>query len=486
MNIAIASATRRFKEIGVRKVVGSNRSQLIKQFLCENVLVCFLAFVLGVLLAELIITPGFNNLWWGIFDLDLDYAGSINLWLFFAALLLLTGIGSGAWPAFFISSFQPVNIFKGSLKIGGKNRFTKILLGFQFILSFLIITNSVVFIQNSRYMRQQDWGYNQEHLLVLPVETGSQYKLLEDEIDRNPGVLRTAGAVDHIGRTNTNVVVKIIDKELEVVQFRIGFDYFETMGLRLKSGRIFDEDRDTDRQESIMINETFENTLGWQDAIGKVVIQNDRRYKVIGVFEDFRTPDHFMSRIEPMMLRVMPEQDLTCLIAKISAGNGVRTAGFTREVWQRVIPERPYTGYFQDEIFNEIFQAMDGITTTSLFVGTIALVMTCMGIFGLVSLNIAKRTRELSIRKVLGANVPQVIRLINRSFVNVLLIATVIAMPVNYFASQAFLALFTDHIPLGWLPFAIAFGLVLLTAVATICTGVYKAAVANPVEALRT
>ncbi len=484
MNIAIVSASRRLKEIGIRKVVGGNRRQLIYQFITENIFLCLGALILGVLVADNFLVPGFNSLW-GVFNLELIYADNAPLWLFFLALLIVTGVGAGAYPAFYISKFQPVGIFRDKLRFNGKNRLTRILLTLQFILSFNAIVMSVVFWQNGENQKTRDWGYQQAQVLVLPLEKASDFVPLKNEIESLAGVENLAGADNHIARSSGQAVVNIAGEPFEIAKFDVGFNYLETLGIRLVNGRFFDELRQSDSDAAVVINQTFAREMAWDDALDRKITYNNRQYRVIGVVEDFHY-NSFMQKVEPLILRVVPEGQFNYLVVKLEGGNINTTAAAINDIWKKQLPDTPYSGFFQDDVFERYFQAMDGISQSASFNAALALLITCMGIFGLVSLTIARRRKEISIRKVLGAGTMHIANLINRSFVVLMIIAAIISLPINYFAATLFLdALFEYHIAVDGLPFIIAFLLILFTALLTIGAQIYKAVVANPVHALR-
>ena len=209
VNITLASGTRRLKEIGIRKVVGSRRSQLVNQFLGENLLLCFCALLGGLLLTEFILLPGLFEITGDPEGVTLrDLFSNPHFWMFLVLLLLLTGVGAGAYPAWVISRLQPVSIMKDKLKIGGKKRFTSLLLSFQFGMSFLIICLVVTFLQNNRYQQRRDWGYNQEHVITIRLEKGEQFDVLKNVVIQNPNVIQTAGALHHIGRSEQQAVCR--------------------------------------------------------------------------------------------------------------------------------------------------------------------------------------------------------------------------------------------------------------------------------------
>lgn len=492
INIGVVAAARRVKEIGMRKVMGSNRMQLVRQFIGENMLLCLIALLFGIALTEYVIIPGFNITFGDVFNLSImDTASSINIWLFLAGLLFLTGFVAGGYPAFYISAFQPVDIFKGTQTIKGKRIFTRILITFQFMFSLMAVVGGVVMVQNGIYQNNLDWGYDQEQLIVIPIDSRN-YTMYKNEIAQHSNILSTAGAQMHIGKPFGQAVVNTIETETmgevnnyAVARFDVGFNYIETMGLRLKEGRSFHRGLSTDMDQAIMVNETFVTQMKWGNAIGKQVFLNEKAYDVIGVLEDFHYRI-FMYKIEPTILRIAPEETFNYLTVKVNAETAPQTAEFLRETWQQLIPATPYSGFYQDEIFAVYLQMWDRSMTINIVWAVIFLFITCMGLFGLVSLTIAKRMKEISIRKVLGASMSNIVQLVNRDFVTLLIIASVFALPAVYFALNFLLdALMEYNVEVGPSALVLAVAFVFVTAILTVSSQVYKAANSNPVDALR-
>ncbi len=484
MNIAIASAARRLKEIGIRKAAGGSRAQLIGQFLCENVVLCLLALLLGLVLAQTVFFPGFMRIIGEAGFSLTDFFDNPRLWIFFLSVLLVTGLGAGAYPAFYISRFQAVTIFRGQQKLAGNTPFIRTILAMQVGFSFVLVLFGVVVTLDGAYQRGIDWGYNQEQTLVVPLDEPAQYARLKDEFSRHPNVIQVAGSVHHVGRATAEAVIEVATKNYNVARLDVGPDYVETLRLRLREGRSFDPRLPTDR-EAVLVNESLVRHLGWQEAVGQQIRYGDVVYTVIGVIEDFHYAA-FNTAIEPTLIRLAAEDTFAYLAARVQAGTALQTADDFQAVWKMVAPGTPYNGFFQDDVFDDYWQ--DRAKSRQIFtsIAFVALLLSCMGLFGLVSLNIARRMKELSIRKVLGASLRHLVHQISRELILVLLVATVVAVPASYLLLKALYdAAGGYHMPLGPTPFVITFGMILLTAMLTVATHVYKAATANPVVALR-
>lgn len=486
MNIAVVSAAGRLKEIGMRKVIGGKKAQIVKQFLSENVVLCLITLVLGVALAKLLFVPGFNSIiqTYGI-EIPLDLFGNAALWLFLLALLLLTGIGAGAYPAFYISAFKPVNIFRDKLQLGGRNRLTRILLTFQFIFAFITVFGGIVLLQNAEYQRNRDWGYNQAQTIVIPIDGEQYYTAFKNEINRNPDIVAIAGTATHIGRDSNSALAEIEGKKYDVRRFRVGFDYLETMGLRLKTGRFFNQSFGSDPAQSIIVSETFVKNAQFENALGKQVRLDNLPFTIVGVVEDFHHYD-FSQQVQAFVFTLEKESNFSYVVAKVKIGATMQTADFLQKTWKRLIPEKPYIGFFQDSVFDSFFRQNEARTRLGAFAAITALILSCMGLFGLVALNIAKRMKEFSIRKVLGASTMELARLLNKDFVVLMSIATIIAMPVGYFLLDALLNAFYQYrITIDYVPFLLTIGCLFATAIFTVSSQIYRVVIADPVEALR-
>lgn len=487
INIAIASASRRLKEIGIRKVVGGSRTSLIVQFLAENLLVCFLALLVGMALAEFLLMPGFN---YAVNDgdyLPIAYGHGWELWAFLIGLLLFTGIAAGAYPALYVSSFQPVSIFRKKVKMGGRRIFTKILLTLQFVLAFSLMTAGIVFTQNVKYQADKDWGYNQEQVLTIPLENSRQYLAMRDGLASQPGVKGIAGTRGHIGGLRYIDGVFNKGKKYEVSRFDVGPEYMDVMGIRLKEGRLFDKNLQAEGTRSIIVNETLVRDFGWEDPLSeKLTVDDSLILQVIGVVTDFHY-ENFFDPIDPTVLMLEPnESNFRYLSARIEEGRNNHTFEFAEKFWQEEVSKTPFEGYFQDSIFDEFFRTSKGIGNIFLVVAIMAILLACMGLFGLVSLNVASRTKEFSIRKVLGASLSSLGKLLNKEFSWLIILCLVIGTPLSYFFIQTVLDMvFAFHMGVNPTPLIMTSLIMVMTLLGTISVHIYKLAAVNPADALR-
>jgi len=487
VNIAIASAARRFKEIGIRKVVGSTKSQLVSQFLSENMLLCLIALLGGILLAESFLLPGFNQIFAGTGapEFRLDYLSNIRIWIVLACLLLIIGIGSGAYPAFYISSFNPVSIFRGRQQLSGKKLLSRSFVTIQFTLTFILVVIAVGITQNQIYQNRRSWGYDPAHTIVVPVEGYSQYATLRNDLSQFGNVTSLAGSRSSLGRSRSRRVVTSDTTSKEVTGYAVGPAYIETMGLQMVAGRPFENARQAENAESVVVNEALVEDLGWDNPLDRTIISDSIRYNVIGVVKNFQE-NAFFDTIGPAVFFVTPEENYRYLSVSVQPGTEITTNHAIEDRWDALIPDMDYPGYLQRDVFEEEYNRREREVALFIFIGLMALVLSCMGILGLVSLAIARRMKDLSIHKVLGASSMRVAHLINREFIYLVGIAMVVASPASYYLLRGMLVeAYTDPIPLGFSPFFVSIMLVFGALAMTISSQVYRASVSNPVGALQ-
>ncbi len=487
INIALGSAARRLKEIGMRKVIGGNKRQLVLQFMTENVLLCLLALALGIVLAEAFLIPLFNSIF--ILQLDLTFADNLGLWVFLVGLLIFVGVASGAYPALYVASFQPSSIFRGRQKLADNAWFTRAFLTFQFVLAFITVMLGVVLTMNSRYLIRQDWGYNPEGTLVVALQEQSQYTVLRDALAQHPDVVSLAGAVQHIGRSSARVVHQKPDGETQtVMRYRVGPNYLQTMGLRLRAGRFFDAARSSDAAEAVVVTERFAQAQGWTEAVGRSVRLDSTTYTVIGVVEDVTF--FFLARPQPTVFLTESDPSFTYLALRLRDGAGDQVEAFVETTWARLFPDAVLTQFFQEAVFDQSYRQYNNVVQAFSYIAALALLIACMGLFGLASQNIARRMKEVSIRKVVGASVPHLAFLVNRGFLGLLALAAAIAtalcvIGLNILMSIVRAEIPLAHMPLTPLPFVLAYVLVFATAALAIGSQVYKLVGANPADVLR-
>jgi len=491
INTSIAFSSKRLKEIGIRKVIGGGRRHVIVQFMSENILLCTLALVLGVALSEIFV-PIHDNMW-EYFELTLDYSENPGLLAFLAGLLLFIGIVAGGYPAFYISAYQPVAILRGKQKFGGASMLSRVLLAFQFTVSVLTVIASLVFVQNADFLKNLDLGYNRDQVIVVPLADAKNYEPIRNAIEKNSSLVSVAASRQHVGRNWYTRTIESAAVQTRADVLAIGHEYLNTMKLRLTAGREFDKNFTGDVDASIIVNQKLVREFGWDDGrldrarrgLGQTVTLDSVRYSVIGVVEDFYN-NSVWGQIKPCIFRLARPEDFRYLVARVQANDMKAMNEFLRGEWQRLVPDSPYEGFYQDEVMAEAISVSESIKTMFLDISFLAIVIAAMGLFALVSLNIARRTKEIGIRKVLGASMLSIVRLLNKEFVRLLVAAALIASIAGYFSVQALLkSIYAYHVGFSLAPFVAAAFSVFFIALLTVGSQVVKVATANPVESLR-
>ena len=483
-NTAIAISSRRLKEIGIRKVMGGMRVQLIIQFLGETAFVCAIALFLGLFFGELLLS-GWNALWINM-KLASHYLDSSGFLFFIVGVLLFTALVAGGYPAFYISHFEPVSILKGKLKFGGTNYFTRILLALQYAISFMAVVFAIAFYGNSLYQRDFDIGFNQNGVILAYVQNQGEFETYRNALQQNSDIVSIAGSKHSIFSSRYNDPVKHGSKQLEVDIIEVGDDYLSTMGLTLIEGRDFKKGSETDRRESIIVTRKFAESFGWDQAIGREVIWMDTvKFFVIGVVKDVYTQG-LWREMEPLMLRYTSPEQYTHVLVNAPVSKLTDVNQFMEEQWKTVFPTRLYTGWYLNASMAEAMTVNNNIVKMFAFMGAIALILSVTGLFSLVSLNIIKKMKEIGVRKVLGASVVNIARIINAEFMIIFVISALCGIAMSYFAVDALMSgIWKYYRPATTETFIVSVVLMFLISAVAIGSKVYSAASMNPVKTLR-
>jgi ABC-type lipoprotein release transport system permease subunit len=483
-NTSIAISSRRLKEIGIRKVMGSMRSQLIFQFIGETLFVCFIALLIGMLMGEALI-QSWNSLWPEM-KLTSHYEDNLGFVIFLACTLLFTGLISGSYPAFYISKFEPVSILKGKLRFGGTNWFTRILLCLQYAFSLLGIIYAIAFYQNSIYQRDFDLGVQPDGMIVAYLENSQECETYSNALLENKDIQSVTSSQHSIYSAGYNDPVKFESKQLEVDIIHVGDNYLKTMGLTLLKGRDFEKDSETDRKESIIISEKFAETFKWDNPIGKEILWRDTvKLYVVGVVKNVYT-NGLWDEMDPLMIRYAEKKDHSIVLVKAPIDKVTEVNSFMEKKWATVFPNRIYAGRYVNGGIVEAHTVNNNIVKMFVFLGIVALLLSATGLFTLVSLNIIKRMKEIGVRKVLGASVSNITRVINTEFVIILVIASIIGCGAGYLLVDAMMDSIWDYYEAtGTLTFMISISLMFVVSALTIGSKVLSAASMNPVNTLR-
>lgn len=484
-NTSIAMSSRRLKEIGIRKVMGSMRKQLIFQFIGETMFVCFVALLLGMLIAELFLVPSFNALWPDM-KLKADYFGKPEFLLVMITVLLFTSLLAGAYPAFYITKFQPTAILKGKQKFGGASWLSKFLLGTQFAISLMAIVCSLAFIDNAKYQRDFDLGYNRNGAMFTWVNSEDEYNALKNVMVQNPDVISIAGSEHQIMYSSYNDPIKHDSKEIEVDILHVGPDYLPTMGLTLTQGRNFLDNSETDKKESVIITNRVATMFGMHDPIGKEIIWMDTvKFYVVGVVKDIYNRG-LWRELEPTMIRYSPPADYKHLSLSAAPGKLTSVKQYMEAHWKEVFPNRKFSSMYMDEEMREANEVNINIVKMFTFLGIVALMLSVTGLFTLVSLNIIKKMKEIGVRKVLGASIANISRVINTQFVIILLVSCVAGGWAGAFMAEMLMDSIWDFFKQTTVTTMVISSLIMLvTSAVTVSFKTYNTARMNPVHVLR-
>jgi ABC-type antimicrobial peptide transport system permease subunit len=482
INIAIVSAAKRLKEIGVRKVIGANRMKVIVQFLTENIVTTFFALVIGCMLCAFIFLPWFVNFtgW----NLELKLLNK-NLWIFLGVLLLFTGVASGVYPAFYISRFDAIKIFKGSLQFGRKNPLTKVFLGVQLILACITITAGVVFTQNNSFQNNRSWGYDQKEALYVNVPDQTAFDRMNAAMIQNQNILSVSGSANHLGKNSVATVLRTQQNQhYEVNQFSVDANYFKTMGLHVIEGRGFKDHAESDRQ-ALVVNELFVKNMKLDQPVGHRFEIDSVMYEVIGVLKDFHDRDFFIE-VQPTVFTLAAEEDYRYLSLRVKKGAEKETYKMLHAAWATLYPEIPFQGGHQEDVWENYFVSVDRSEQFNKVIASIAVLLASLGLYGLVTLNVSGRIREFSIRKTLGAGVKDIASIIINQYVVLTIIALIIGAPISYLFTKAYLdMLFAYPMPMGVSGTAIALVILIIVLLAVLSTQIRKVVKSNPVEGLK-
>jgi putative ABC transport system permease protein len=483
-NTAIAMSNKRLKEIGIRKTVGGSRGQLIFQFLGENILLCAMALVVGIAMAMWLV-PKYSDMWPGM-TLVLNLAENRELVFFLVAVLLGTAFIAGGYPALYVSKFKPVSILRGTLKVGRSSILSKILLTLQFTISVLSLVSGFAFLQNANYQSTLDQGYDKDELLVVPLNDASEVKTFVNAISDNPSIQSIATTNGHIGYSWFTRPVKNKDSEIELKIMDVGLGYDETVGFEILEGRGFNvENQEVDNLSNVVVNEKMVAAFGWTDAIGQQVTLFDTlQYRVVGVIKDYY--DNLFSPIQPMMMRLRNEDQVSTVVVRADVAQHAAIEDYLETEWAGLFPERPYNGFIHEQNVNGAQDVNGNITTIFLFLSFMAVVLSAIGLFTLVSINILSRTKEIGVRKVLGASNTVLATIINKPFLIVIIIASLIGASASMFVTTGLMSsIFAHHVDMGILSYLAPILFILFISFLSITGKVLKATKKNPVESLR-
>src|SRR6188474_145245 len=494
MNLATARSLRRAREIGVRKVVGAGKRQLVAQFIGESMFVSFLAILVSLTIVALIL-PSFNTLTEKHLPINLSDPSFLLILL---GLTVATGVISGSYPALFMSTLRPIVVLKGLLKFkSGATYFRKGLVVFQFALSIILILGMIVIYRQINFINNKNLGFAKEDLLYMPLEgpMAKNFMAFKEELLKQPGIKNISSAQSsplEVGSSTQGVrwPGKDTTKLILFSNNPITYDYLKTMGIELINGRDFDPSYSLDTS-NYLINEAAARKIGYMEPVGKELTMWGDKGTIIGLMKDYHHNSLHVP-IEPLILRLF-KQSWTReggywgnVIVRTEKGKTKQAIASMEKLYKQYNPGFPFKYYFTDDEIAKNYKAEYTVSKLSKYFAFIAIFISCLGLFGLVTFTAEQKTKEIGIRKVLGASVTGIVRMLSKDFLKLVLIATAVAFPVAWWLMHTWLDDFAYRIDIGWWVFVVAGIAALLIALLTISFQSIKAAIANPVKSLRT
>jgi len=489
MNLATARSACRTREIGMRKVVGARRLQLVGQFLGESILFSFIALPLAVVMMELLLPAvrAFTER-----DLGFNYLNNWPILFMLIGITLVVGLVAGIYPALILSAFDPIRILKGKLSSGSRgSSLRKGLIVFQFAVSIILIIATGIILSQVRYIRTKKLGFNKDQVLVLNIkdkELRNKYEVFRAELSKNPSILNVTassgipGRVLHHWYFSTEGLQEKKERPGMWVMM-VDHDFIKTLGMEIVEGRDFSRDYATDEKEAIILNESAVRKYGWDSPLGRNIKTENKDGYVIGIVKDFHFKS-FYQQIEPIMIYISPRY-FEFLSVRIAADKIPEAMAFIKKEWKELAPNRPLDYLFLDDDFDKVYRNEERTGRIFGYFSILAIFVACLGLFGLAAFTGEQRTKEIGIRKVLGATTSNIVALLNKEFIKWVLVANLIAWPVAYYAMNRWLQSFAYRTSISPGIFVFSAAAAFLIAVLTVSSQAVKAAVSNPVEALR-
>jgi putative ABC transport system permease protein len=489
--LAIGRSARRAKEVGVRKVIGSDRKNLIMQFLAEAILLSVLSLLIGLLLVKLLL-PYFNQLSGRELQFSLSLYPEIS-WML-AGLTLLVGLLAGSYPALILSGFRPIEVLKSKIKVSGANIFTKSLVTVQFALSIGLIISTMVILQQTKYMSGKNPGFNKENIVVVDASdtrTKEIYPLFKQALISRPDIAGIAGADLGLGEGTgwSRSGFEYNGTHKDVFEYFIDKDYIPLMGMKIIAGRNFDPKFADDTVTSVIANEAMVKDMGWkmENAVGQQIkgYMETKTPVVIGVVKNFNFRP-FKEEVKPQMFHQFADYEPYKFFVRIKPGNPAPALGAMQKAWTGVVADLPFKYSFLDESLDNFYKAEKKWSNIIGWAGGISVFLASLGLFGLAALAAINRTKEIGIRKVLGASLPAIVTLLSKDFLKLVVLALIVAAPLAWYFMNKWLQDFAYRISIGWWVFIAAGALAIIIAFVTIALQAVKAGVANPAKSLRT
>jgi putative ABC transport system permease protein len=487
MNLTTARSVKRAREIGVRKVVGALRGSLIKQFIGESLLLTSIAVIIALLLVVLLL-PMFNSV--TLKQIELPF-GQPFFWLNLVAITLVTGFIAGSYPALFLSSFNPIKVLKGTLKLEwGAVMFRKGLVVFQFVLSIVLILGTIVISRQINYIQSKNLGFDRDNLVYIPLsgDLKTKYDLFKTEALKMPGIQDVSRISDdpsdmQNGTGGVNWTGKDPNLNIEFTQAAVSYDFMRTMKLKMAQGRDYSKDFATD-SVGYILNETALKRVGYKNPIGQPLTLWGKKGTIIGVVKDF----HFTSlheQIKPLIIRLDEKTVYGNIVIRTQAGKTKQALASLETLCKELNPNFPFNYNFADDEYSKLYKNEQIVGKLSSAFAFLAIFISCLGLLGLAMFTAEQRFKEIGIRKVLGASVASLFTLLSSEFVVLVFISLIIASPLAWYAMNKWLENYAYHAAIQWWMFVMAAVIALLITLLTVSFQAVKAALINPVKSLR-
>ncbi len=481
INIAIVSASKRLKEIGLRKAIGANRRMIVIQFLLENICIMTIAMFVGLLLGTTLFIQWMEQ----TMNFKMDFTlNDPYLFLFLLVVLLFTSLLSGVYPALYIARFQTASIFSGKFKIGSKSILTRVFLGFQLSLGCILVSIAVLFTQNTIYQSQRSWGYDIDRLVYVKFENAKDLRKMRNVFVSHKDIEALADSRHHIGKEHEMIEVDMPDRNYEVQLVKVGDNYLETMQFPIDRRGPLALGKNGDIK-GIMVNQTFVDHLDLKQPIGHAIKYGGGNYHITGVLKDFHSYN-FYTKIKPLIIQPGLEDESVYLTLRTSPGTTADIKNELEATWATLFPEIPFNGGFQNTVWGNYYENIKDGDRFWRALASIVMLIAGLGLYGLVALNVSGRNKEFSIRKVLGAEWGSVARAIGKQYTLVFVVALSLGAPISYFLTRMIFDLFFPyHMPMNFHFFGYSLVIMLLVLLAILSSQVRRVSRNNPVVGLR-
>lgn len=483
-NTTLATAAARLKEIGLRKVLGGRKTDLRKQFLWENLILCVLSLALGILLAQYFL-PAWDALWPDL-NFNVNYLSAPFI-IFLTSVTLVAAIASGAYPAFYIASFNPLEVFKGKLKFGGTSLLTRILLILQLTISLVAIIFNLAFYYNTVYQENYDLGFDSHSVIEIPVQGENEFIVLKQQLEKDPRITTISGSEHHISSSTYKASVKIQQQAREIDALNIGDSYLETLNIQLLEGRAFEKNSANDEIESMLVNEEFVRAFQIKGTpIGQRVLWNDSvQVFITGVVKDVYLNALFQP-VQPIAFRYCRSASYRFLTLKAAPTNLLSIQKSAESDWKNLFLTRAYEGKIMDEEMSETLQHFRNVTILYSFLGSVTMLLSISGLFSLVTLHIQRRLKEIGLRKMMGASSGRLIWLAGKPFLIILGISCILGTAGGIASANIFMdAIWEYYQRTNIETVLIAISGILAVAVASVFLRIRRATTINPVDIIR-